>query len=239
LEEKFVQQVGVSPAEINQNDRRSPWHIVMQPGRKGSRLLMLACFATLFVEGHELEEVEVTGRRINLVGEAVSASQGMVGQQEIRIRPLLRTGEVLELVPGMVVTQHSGTGKANQYFLRGFNLDHGTDFATWVDGMPVNMRTHGHGQGYTDLNFVIPETIASLEYNKGSHYSDRGDFSSVGSAEMITAEGFDRGRLQASIGQDNYLRLLAMGSKMQVRASCYMPWRRIVMTVHGRILRRM
>ena len=112
----------------------------------------------------ELEEVEVTGRRINLVGDAVSASQGVVSQEEIALRPLLRTGDVLEMVPGMVVTQHSGTGKANQYFLRGFNLDHGTDFATFVDGMPVNMRTHGHGQGYTDLNFIIPETISTLKH---------------------------------------------------------------------------
>ena len=88
-------------------------------------------------------------------------------------------GDVMELVPGMVVTQHSGTGKANQYFLRGFNLDHGTDFATYVDGMPVNMRTHGHGQGYTDLNFIIPEAIDTLAYKKGPYYADVGDFSSA------------------------------------------------------------
>lgn len=161
---------------------------------------------------HELEEVEVTGRRINLVGEAVSASEGMVGQQDIEIRPLLRTGEVLELVPGMVVTQHSGTGKANQYFLRGFNLDHGTDFATWVDGMPVNMRTHGHGQGYTDLNFVIPETIEQLEYQKGSHYAEVGDFSSVGAAHLQTGDNFKQHRLEATVGEYDFLRALAMGS---------------------------
>lgn len=114
----------------------------------------------------EIETIVVEGRQINLLGDAVSASEGMVGQKEIELRPLLRTGEVLELVPGMVVTQHSGTGKANQYFLRGFNLDHGTDFATSIDGMPVNMRTHGHGQGYSDLNFLIPETVAQLAYKK-------------------------------------------------------------------------
>ena len=161
---------------------------------------------------HELEEVEVVGRRINLVGGAISASEGIVGQQELRIRPMLRSGDVLELVPGMVVTQHSGTGKANQYFLRGFNLDHGTDFATWVDDMPVNMRTHGHGQGYTDLNFIIVETIGQLEYSKGSHYTRHGDFSSVGAAEMQLAERWDKGRLELSLGENHYARALALGS---------------------------
>ena len=84
----------------------------------------------------------------------------------------LRTGEILEVVPGLIVTQHSGTGKSNQMFLRGFNLDHGTDFATWVDGMPVNMPTHGHGQGYTDVNFLIPELVERLEYRKGAYYAE-------------------------------------------------------------------
>jgi len=159
-----------------------------------------------------LEEVEVTGRQVNLVGEASSASEGLVSQQEIRIRPILRTGEVLELVPGMVVTQHSGTGKANQYFLRGFNLDHGTDFATFVDGMPVNMRTHGHGQGYTDLNFVIPETIETLAYKKGAYYADVGDFSGAGSAWLDTGSAFETGRVEVTAGEDAYYRLLAMDS---------------------------
>jgi len=118
--------------------------------------------------GQTLETVTVEGRRVSLVGEAITASEGVIGRREIALRPLLRTGEVLELVPGMVVTQHSGTGKANQYFLRGFNLDHGTDFATFIDGMPLNLRSHGHGQGYTDLNPVIPEALATIAYKKGS-----------------------------------------------------------------------
>lgn len=99
-----------------------------------------------------IERLEIRGRQINTLGHSTSASR-IVGAAEIASRPLLRTGEILEFVPGMIVTQHSGSGKANQYFLRGFNLDHGTDFNTRVEGMPVNMRTHGHGQGYTDLNF--------------------------------------------------------------------------------------
>ncbi|BFM18199.1 TonB-dependent receptor [Maricurvus nonylphenolicus] len=159
-----------------------------------------------------LEQVEVTGRQVNLIGAAQSASQGVVSQEEIAIRPLLRTGEVLELVPGMVVTQHSGTGKANQYFLRGFNLDHGTDFATFVDGMPVNMRSHGHGQGYTDLNFVIPETVKTLAYKKGAYYADVGDFSGAGSAAMQTFTKRDQGEAELTLGQDDYRRLLLTDS---------------------------
>ena len=115
----------------------------------------------------DLDEMTVFGRSRNLVGEASSAAEGRVGQAEIEVRPLLRPGELLELVPGMIITQHSGTGKSNQMFLRGFNLDHGTDFATWVDGMPVNLRSHAHGQGYTDINFIIPEMVQELEYRKG------------------------------------------------------------------------
>lgn len=159
-----------------------------------------------------LETMTVEGRAENLIGEAVSASEGIVGQKEIALRPLLRTGEVLELVPGLVVTQHSGTGKANQYFLRGFNLDHGTDFATFVDGMPVNMRTHGHGQGYTDLNFLIPETIGQLSYKKGAYYADVGDFSGAGSAHFRTADGLEHGTAEVSAGEDDYYRLLLMNS---------------------------
>ena len=95
--------------------------------------------------------------------------------------PFSRAGEALEVVPGLIVTQHSGEGKANQYFLRGFNLDHGTDLAITVDGMPVNMRTHGHGQGYADINFLIPELIQSMNIRKGPYFADEGDFSSAGS----------------------------------------------------------
>ena len=91
-----------------------------------------------------------------------TASQGVVTGKEIEEQPRSRVGEVLELVPGLIATQHSGEGKANQYFLRGFNLDHGTDIDITLDDMPVNMRTHGHGQGYADLNFMIPELISTL-----------------------------------------------------------------------------
>ncbi|KUJ83149.1 TonB-dependent receptor [Microbulbifer sp. ZGT114] len=153
-----------------------------------------------------LEEVLVIGRRLDLTGEAISASEGEVGPEEIGAWPMLRTGDLMEFVPGMVATQHSGSGKANQYFLRGFNLDHGTDFATTVDGMPVNLRSHGHGQGYTDLNFVIPETIARLRYRKGPYYADVGDFSSAGSAEFEMANRLARGVAEGSVGEFGWRR---------------------------------
>ena len=130
------------------------------------------------------EPVVVVGRSDSLVGVAESASQGTVGATQLEERPLLRPGEVLETVPGMIVTQHSGDGKANEYFLRGFNLDHGTDFATSVDGVPVNLPTHAHGQGYTDLNFMIPELVEAVNYKKGVYYADEGDFSSAGAADL-------------------------------------------------------
>src|SRR3954470_4588118 len=122
--------------------------------RLGILCLLSPC---AMADGLGIDEVTVYGKSVPLIGEAISASEGSISQEDLAIRPLLRTGEILEAVPGLVATQHSGSGKANQYFLRGFNLDHGTDFATSVDGMPINMRTHGHGQGYTDLNFIIPE----------------------------------------------------------------------------------
>lgn len=160
----------------------------------------------------EIETFTIEQHRSNLIGTAISASQGEVNAAEIAIRPMLRSGEILEWVPGMVVTQHSGTGKANQYFLRGFNLDHGTDFATFIDGMPVNMRTHGHGQGYTDLNFIIPETIERIAYNKGAYYTATGDFSGAGSASLFTQSQTQQGSAEITVGQNNYQRLAAVDS---------------------------
>jgi outer membrane cobalamin receptor len=114
----------------------------------------------------QLDPFLVPGRATDLIGAASSASQGIVGAAELEARPFLRRGELLEVVPGVVITQHTGGGKANQYFLRGFNLDHGTDFAVSVDGMPVNLRSHAHGQGYADLNFLIPELVRQVDYSK-------------------------------------------------------------------------
>jgi hypothetical protein len=163
------------------------------------------------VPGVTLEEVVVTARRTDLVGVVQSASQGTVTRLQLEMRPVLRTGELLETVPGLVVTQHSGDGKANQYFLRGFNLDHGTDFATRVDGVPVNMPTHAHGQGYTDINFVIPELIDSIEYRKGTYYADEGNFSAAGAADLRYRRGLsgDHGLVVAEAGENNFKRAVA------------------------------
>lgn len=155
-----------------------------------------------------LEPLVVTGRADDLIGIATSASEGRVGQAEFQHRPLLRSGEVLEVVPGVVVTQHSGTGKANQYFLRGFNLDHGTDFSTRVDGVPVNLPTHAHGQGYMDVNFVIPELVDYVSFRKGPYYADVGDFSSAGTAAIRLFNRLPQGLVQLSAGLDDYYRLV-------------------------------
>ena len=96
-----------------------------------------------------------------------AASATTISGAEVNAQPFSRPGEALEVVPGLIVTQHSGEGKANQYFLRGFNLDHGTDLAIKIDGMPVNMPTHGHGQGYADINFLIPELVQAVNVRKG------------------------------------------------------------------------
>ena len=131
-----------------------------------------------------LGEIVVEGRADSLIGIADSATQGTVGAAQLAERPTLRPGEVLETVPGVIITQHAGGGKANQYFLRGFNLDHGTDFATFLDGMPLNLPSHGHGQGYSDMNIVIPELVQRVNYQKGVYYAENGDFSSAGAAHL-------------------------------------------------------
>src|SRR5215831_2230589 len=128
----------------------------------------------------------------NLVGVAQASSQGAIVARQLEQRPLMRDGEVLETVPGVIVTQHSGEGKANQYFLRGFNLDHGTDFATTVGGIPVHMPTHAHGQGYSDLNFLIPELVAGVQFSKGPYYADQGNFATAGSSNINYATALDR-----------------------------------------------
>ncbi len=159
-----------------------------------------------------LPEVVVEGRSDSLVGVAESASQGTVGAKQIEDRPLLRPGEILETVPGLIVTQHSGDGKANQYFLRGFNLDHGTDFATKVNGVPVNLPTHGHGQGYTDLNFMIPELVRTASYKKGVYYADEGDFSSAGAANLEYFDVLPSGFAQIEGGSFQYFRSVVAAS---------------------------
>ena len=128
------------------------------------------------------QRVTVEGHYDNAIGRSDAASQGTIRAELLKSRPPQRPGEVLEFVPGMIVTQHSGDGKANQYFLRGYNLDHGTDYALYIDDMPMNFRTHGHGQGYLDVNGLIPEAVERIDYRKGPYRASTGDFSFVGSS---------------------------------------------------------
>src|SRR5665213_1850771 len=131
-----------------------------------------------------ISEVVVTASRVNLLGRAETASQGSITQKEVELRPIARIGQLYETIPGLVVTIHSGEGKANQYLLRGFNLDHGTDFASFVDGMPVNRPSNTHGQGYSDQNFLIPQVVNGIDYTKGPYYAAIGDFGAVGSGHV-------------------------------------------------------
>ncbi len=156
--------------------------------------------------------VTITGHYDNAVGTSDAASQGVIERALLASRPALRPGEVLEFVPGLIVTQHSGDGKANQYFLRGFNLDHGTDFATRINGMPVNMPTHGHGQGYTDLNFLLPELVQRIEYRKGPYFAANGDFSSAGSADIVYLKKVDAPFGEVTLGEGGYRRLVGGAS---------------------------
>ncbi len=160
------------------------------------------------------EEVVIYGRALQQIGSSKAASEGTVGYADLTLRPLLRVGELAEAVPGLIATQHSGGGKANQYFLRGFNLDHGTDFSVSLDGVPINMRTHAHGQGYLDLNFLIPEVIERIDYSKGTYKADVGDFSAAGSARFKTYDSVEYPRAEVTIAGDGYRRVVALGSTM-------------------------
>ncbi|HYW11417.1 MAG TPA: TonB-dependent receptor, partial [Longimicrobium sp.] len=198
-------------------------HAAVQPSRRaGGLFILLALLAAGAANAQvgpaaaadtarsaSLDTVRVSGRITDLIGTAATASEGYVGAEDIAARPLMREGEVLETVPGVIVTQHSGDGKANQYFVRGFNLDHGTDFQTRVEGMPVNMPTHGHGQGYTDLGFLIPEFVDFLHYRLGVYHAELGDFGSAGGAEIHLVRGLDRSFTAAEAGQNGLARVVA------------------------------
>lgn len=191
--------------------------MIMYAIRCGSvAILCLGLTATALaggIPGANLGEVVVSAQRDQLIGRSDSASEGTVLSEQLQNRPVLRPGEVLEVVPGLIVTQHSGDGKANQYFLRGFNLDHGTDFATRVDGIPVNMPTHAHGQGYNDLNFMIPELVERVAYRKGTYYADEGNFSAAGAADIRYKRKLDDPfTISLAGGQDGYDRALIASS---------------------------
>lgn len=176
-------------------------------------LLIVPCAGPAYAdEVSGRAEIIVTGRATDLIGIAGAASEGVVGKVDLADRPIQRVGELLEVIPGFIATQHSGGGKANQYFLRGFNLDHGTDFAVFADGVPLNMRTHGHGQGYLDLNFIIPEFVDNVSFAKGPYRAENGDFATAGAARFKTIDKVDAPFAKLEIGKSNYYRLVAAGS---------------------------
>ncbi len=148
----------------------------------------------------------------NLVGIATAASQGAITAAQLEQRPIMRAGEVLETVPGLIVSQHSGEGKANQYYVRGFNLDHGTDFSTTVAGVPVNTPTGAHAHGYTDTSFLIPELVSGVQFKKGPYYADEGDFSAAGAANINYVNSLGRPLFDVSAGADGWGRMLAAAS---------------------------
>jgi len=156
-------------------------------------------------------EIVVTASRVDLLGKASTASQGSITQKEIALRPIYRPGQLFESIPGLVVTVHSGEGKANQYLIRGYNLDHGTDFANFVDDMPVNRPTNTHGQGYSDLSFLIPQIVSGIDYTKGPYYAAIGDFGSVASSHTRLANEMPT-EAMATIGTEGYQSLMGGGT---------------------------
>ncbi len=157
----------------------------------------------------DLPSLLVTGKAEDLLGNAESASQGSASAADLLNQAYLRRSEILEIVPGLITTQHAGGGKATQYFLRGFNLDHGTEFAVSLDAMPINMRTHTHGQGYADLNFIIPEFVDRIDYTKGVYAAKNGDLSSAGSADFQIVNSLEHSFVSSTIGERGFYRTVA------------------------------
>lgn len=188
---------------------RKPFPSLRHSGFAVIALLPAACWSAESPPAEaELDQIYVWGKREAGIGEVTSASEGLVSYGEFTDRPLLRTGEIAEVIPGLAVTQHSGTGKANQYFLRGFNLDHGTDFSVSLNGAPLNLRTNAHGQGYLDLNPLIPELVDSIRYRKGPYYAEVGDFSAAGSADFSLFKRLPEDFATLTLGEHGYGRVL-------------------------------
>lgn len=182
--------------------------------QRSDAALHLSVSADVVVTGKKtfrnLAEVSDPGE--SLIGIANASTEGAVTARQVELRPILHAADVLEAIPGLVVSQHSGEGKANQYYLRGFNLDHGTDFATTVAGMPVNLPTHAHGHGWTDLNFLIPELVSGIQYRKGPYFVEDGDFTTAGSANVNYANALDETIAHVEGGSNDYARVLLAGS---------------------------
>ena len=188
------------------------WDLIVTSGGTvtADALMIIAANADITVTAprtfRNLAELEYPAE--NLVGIASAGSEGAISAVQLSLRPVNRAAEILEAIPGMIVSQHSGEGKANQYYLRGFNLDHGFDFGQTIAGVPVNMPTHAHAQGYADANFLIPELVSGVQFRKGPYYAENGDFSSAGSANINYFNVLDRPIISLSGGSYGYIRFL-------------------------------
>ena len=177
---------------------------------RADAVLTLALTADVVVTGSRTFRniADLDDPRENLVGIATSASMGAITAEQLEARPIMRPGEVLESVPGFITSQHSGEGKANQYYLRGFNLDHGSDFATTLAGVPMNESSGAHAHGYSDVNLLIPELVSGVQYTKGPYFAEHGDFSAAGSANISYVNVLERPLLSLSAGGQGWGRAL-------------------------------
>ena len=146
-----------------------------------------------------------------------SSSEQLIPGKDFELRPHGRPADVLRLIPGLIIDQHQGGGKAEQYLLRGFDADHGTDLALFVDGVPVNLRSHAHGQGYADLHFLIPETIRAVDALKGPYFAEHGDFDTAGAVRFLTRDSVEENTLEISGGSFDTQRYLALLSPTRDR----------------------
>jgi len=172
------------------------------------------------VQAHDPDVRELEISEVSIIGErpVAASSQQFIPDKEILLQPQGRPAQVLRLIPGFLAVEHSGgAGKADQYFLRGFDADHGTDVAFFADGMPINLRTHAHGQGYSDLNFIIPETIEGLDVYKGAYLPEYGDFATAGAVNFRTRQVVREGVVQAAGGQFDTQRYMLMFSPTKDR----------------------
>lgn len=158
------------------------------------------------------ETIYVFGRATEQVGKAESASEGVVGYADLSVRPISRAAELVEVIPGMIATEHSSGGKANQYFMRGFNLDHGTDFGGFIDGVPINQRSHPHMSGYLDLNFLMADLVERVEFKKGIQYAENGDYTAAGSASFVLYDKLPDNYVSLHIDEEGEYRVSAAGS---------------------------
>jgi hypothetical protein len=199
---------------LNYSVLRRPLVIASGAGTRADAVMTLSPNADVIVTGTRTfrHVADVENPAANLVGIAAAASQGAVTAAQLDARPVMRAGEVLETVPGLIVSQHSGEGKANQYYLRGFNLDHGTDFSTAVAGVPVNTPTGAHAHGYADVSFLIPELVSGVQFKKGPYFADEGDFSAAGAVNINYLNRLERPLLRVNAGDGGWARVVGAAS---------------------------